>query len=495
MGDPRGFVKNTQRVPEARNPIERLGDWNEHYMYFDEEQRRKQASRCMDCGVPFCMSGCPLGNLIPDFNDLVYKGQWKEALRTLHATNNFPEYTGKICPAPCENSCVLGIIEPSVTIRNDESSIVEKGFQEGWIVAQTPKERTDKKIAIVGGGPAGLACAQQLNRAGHNVTIFEKRSKLGGLMQWGIPAYKIRKEVVQRRISILKQEGIDFTLNCEIGKDVTWADLKKDYDALVVAIGAEQPRDLPAAGRDAKGVHFAVDFLAQNIARIYGEKEATEGEQIKAAGKNVIVIGGGDTGSDCIGTSLRQGAKSVVSFELMPKPPQERAEHNPWPQYARVFKESSSMEENRNSGGQVEYCIATKEVLKDEKGNVKGLKTVRVEWSTDDHGRPTFDEVPGSEETWDAELILLAMGFTGPVIQGMVDELGVELDLRGNLKTDDASKMTNLEGVFAAGDCRRGQSLVVWAIAEGREIASNVDTWLMKKASLLPRVRLTPYRY
>lgn len=495
MGDPRGFLKHEREIAELRKPSERLGDWQEHDLKFDDEKKRTQGSRCMDCGVPFCQSGCPLGNLIPDFNDLVFKGQWQEAIRTLHATNNFPEFTGKICPAPCENSCVLGIIEPPVTIKQMEKSIVERAFEKGWIKPEKPQLSSGKTVAIIGAGPAGLACAQQLNRAGHQVTVYEKSPKAGGLVQWGIPAYKLRKEIVQRRVEILAKEGITFVYNTAVGQDVSWKDLHDKNDAVVVATGAENPRDLPVRGREAEGVHFAMEFLAQNISRIYGEHPWNTETEIKATGKDVIVIGGGDTGSDCIGTSLRQGAKSVTNFELLSKPPAERSPANPWPQYARVYKVSSSMEENFDTGGRTEYNILTKEFLLDAQGKLKGLKTVEVKWEPDETGRMTFNEVQGSDKIWDCQLALLAMGFLGPVTKGLVEELDVELDVRSNIKTDVHTKMTSVEGIFAAGDCRRGQSLVVWAIAEGREIASNVDTYLTGKTSLLPRVRLLPYRY
>lgn len=496
MGDPRGFLKHERETAPLRKPSERLGDWNEHYLSIDEEKKRTQGSRCMDCGVPFCQSGCPLGNLIPDFNDLVYKGQWKEAARTLHATNNFPEFTGKICPAPCENACVLGVIEPAVTIKQMEVSIVERAFEEGWIKAKKPELSTGKTVGIVGGGPAGLAAAQQLNRAGHQVTVYEKAPKAGGLAQWGIPAYKLRKEIIQRRVELLAQEGITFIYNTSVGKDITWTDLRAKHDAVVVATGSENPRDLGGTeGRDAEGVHFAMEFLAQNISRVYNEVPWNTDKEIKATGKDVIVIGGGDTGSDCIGTSLRQGARSVTNFELLGKPPADRNSMNPWPQYARIYRVSTSMEENMDVGGKTEYNILTKAFLKDDKGKLKGVKTVQVEWTPRENGPPALNEVPGTEKVWDAQLALLAMGFLGPVTDSLVKELGVELDVRSNIKTDEHTKMSSVDGLFAAGDCRRGQSLVVWAIAEGREIASNVDTYLMKKPSLLPRVRLTPYRY
>jgi glutamate synthase (NADPH/NADH) small chain len=495
MGDPRGFLKHERDTAALRKPSERLGDWNEHYIAIDDEKKRTQGSRCMDCGVPFCQSGCPLGNLIPDFNDLVYKGQWKEAARTLHATNNFPEFTGKICPAPCENACVLGIIEPPVTIKEMEVSIIEKAFSEGWIKPQIPSFSTGKTVGIIGGGPAGLAAAQQLNRAGHKVTVYEKSPKAGGLAQWGIPAYKLRKEIVQRRVELLAKEGITFIYNTAVGKDVTWKELQSKYDALVISTGAENPRDIGATGRDSDGVHFAMDFLAQNVSRLYSEVPWNTDKEIKATGKDVIVIGGGDTGSDCIGTSLRQGARSVTNFELLGKPTADRTSTNPWPQYARTYRVSTSMEENMEVGGKTEYNILTKEFIKDAKGKLTGVKTVEVEWTPRENGPPELNEVPGTEKVWPAQLTLLAMGFLGPVTDSLVKELDIDLDVRSNIKTHEHTKMTSVDGIFAAGDCRRGQSLVVWAIAEGREIASNVDSYLIKQDSLLPRVRLTPYKY
>ena len=496
MGDPRGFIKHERKTWDYRAPRERISDWNEQVIPLEDEKIRKQGSRCMDCGVPFCMSGCPLGNLIPDFNDLVYRGKNSDALKKLHATNNFPEFTGRICPAPCENACVLGIIEPAVTIKQMEYTIIEKAFENDEIYPVVPESRTGKSVAIVGAGPSGLACAQQLNRAGHSVTVFEKSPKAGGLMQWGIPAYKLRKEIIQRRVDILEAEGIVFKYNSDIGTEITWKNLSTTFDAVVACIGAEQPRDLKASGRDAKGVHFAMEFLPKNISKIYHEKSWNGGEDISAKGKNVIVIGGGDTGSDCIGTSLRQGAKSVTNFELMDKPPANRRESNPWPQYARIYRVSTSVEENNAKGGKTEYNIATNRFIKDDSGNLTGIETVEVEWiSPDGGGQPKLNEIEGSEKIWDCDLALLAMGFLGPMTESIVKELDVMLDMRGNIKTDKMTKMTSTKGFFAAGDCRRGQSLVVWAIAEGREVASHVDRFLLDGPSQLPRVRLTPYKY
>ena len=492
MGDPKGFLKHDRQDRSVAAVAERLGHHQEHYKDLGEESVRTQASRCMDCGVPYCMSGCPLGNLIPEWNDLVYRGDWEEAIRRLHATNNFPEFTGRICPAPCENSCTLGIIAPAVTIKMHEVTIVDKAFEAGLIKPQPPQRRSGKTVAVVGGGPAGLACAQQLNRAGHEVTVFEKADRAGGLLMYGIPHYKLRKEKVQRRIDQLAEEGIHFRFGTEVGADVTAEQLQKDFNAVVLATGAEHPRDLPAPGRDLDGIHFAMEFLPQSNRSNWGDEDIAalhpDKKTIWAEGKKVIVIGGGDTGSDCIGTSLRQGAASVNNFELLPKPPAERAPENPWPQYARIYRMSSSVEEMIESGGDVHYSIMTKEFF-GENGKVTGLKTVDLKWE----GRQ-FTEVEGSERTWDCDLVLLAMGFLGPR-QGLVEQFGLETDQRSNIVTDPVTRMTSVDGIFAAGDCRRGQSLVVWALAEGREIANKVDSWLMQEPSLLPSVRIEAFDY
>lgn len=492
MGDPRGFIKHGRRDKTLQPVNARLQHYDEHYNYPSEEKVKTQASRCMDCGVPFCMTGCPLGNLIPEWNDLVYRGQWKQALQALHATNNFPEFTGRVCPAPCETSCVLGINEPAVTIKLHEVSIIDKGFEEGWIVPQPPTQRSNKTVAVIGSGPAGLACAQQLNRAGHRVTVFEKTDRAGGLLMYGIPHYKLRKEKVQRRIDLLAAEGIEFRYSCEVGKDVNFAEIKASFDAVVIATGAEEPRDLPVEGRDLGGIHFAMEFLPQqnranwgdsNVAALHPKKQL-----INAKGKKVIVIGGGDTGSDCIGTSMRQGATSVVNFELLNQPPEERAADNPWPQWSRIMRVSTSVEEMRVLGGDVFYEIMTTRFIGRDK-TVSALETVKVHWV---NGR--LEKIAGSEHLWKCDLVLLAMGYLGPRSE-LVQQCGCETDQRSNIKTDPKTRMSSVKGVFAAGDCRRGQSLVVWAISEGREVARCVDEYLTGAQSLLPKVRLEAFDY
>lgn len=492
MGDPKGFMKHDRRAPAYHPVAERVKHHEEHLEVLDDEDVKRQASRCMDCGVPFCMTGCPLGNLIPEWNDLAFRGRWQDALARLHATNNFPEFTGRVCPAPCENSCVLGINEPPVTIKLHEVSIVDKGFAEGWIKPEPPKTRSGKTVGVIGGGPAGLACAQQLNRAGHTVTVYEKNDRAGGLLMYGIPHYKLRKEKVQRRIDLLEAEGIEFVYNCEIGKDVTADELKTKHDAVVLATGAEHGRDLPIDGRELDGVHFAMEFLPQQNRANWGDGDVAalhpKQQAISAEGKQVIVIGGGDTGSDCIGTSLRQGAASVNNFELLPRPPEERIDGNPWPQWARVYRKSSSVEEMEAAGGDVSYAVMTKKFI-GENGKVTGLVTVDLKWE----GR-SFTEIEGSEKTWDCDLVLLAMGFLGPR-QGLVEQFGCETDQRSNIVTDDATRMSSVDGVFAAGDCRRGQSLIVWAIAEGREVARCVDEYLTQAESELPEVRISAFAY
>jgi NAD(P)H-dependent glutamate synthase small subunit len=491
MGDPKGFMKHGRQAPKYLPVDKRLANHDEHIEILADQQVQTQASRCMDCGVPFCMTGCPLGNLIPEWNDLVYRGRWQEALTALHATNNFPEFTGRVCPAPCENSCVLGINEPAVTIKLHEVSIVDKGFANGWIKPQPPAERSGRSVGIVGGGPAGLAAAQQLNRAGHRVTVYEKADRAGGLLMYGIPHYKLRKEKVQRRIDLLAAEGVEFVYGCEVGVTISADELRKRHDAVVVATGAEHGRDLPVPGRELDGIHFAMEFLPQSNRSNWGDADIAalhpKRQRIWAEGKRVIVIGGGDTGSDCIGTSLRQGATSVTNFELMGEPPAERTSGNPWPQWARIKRISSSVEEMCAQGGEVHYSIATKRFFGD-KGKVTGLETIQLDWST---GKPV--EVAGTEKRWDCDLVLLAMGFMGPR-QGVLEQFGVQRDQRSNIVTD-ANRMTTVSGVFAAGDCRRGQSLVVWAISEGREVARCVDSWLRQSRSALPQVRLEAFAY
>jgi NAD(P)H-dependent glutamate synthase small subunit len=492
MGDPRGFIKHGRRDKTLQLVNARLQHHDEQYNYPREEKVQTQASRCMDCGVPFCMTGCPLGNLIPEWNDLVYRGKWKQALKALHATNNFPEFTGRVCPAPCETSCVLGINEPAVTIKLHEVSIIDKGFEEGWIVPQPPTQRSDKAVAVIGSGPAGLACAQQLNRAGHHVTVIEKADRAGGLVMYGIPHYKLHKEKVQRRIDQLVAEGIEFRYSCEVGKDVSFAEIKSSFDAVVISTGAEEPRDLPVEGRDLDGIHFAMEFLPQqnranwgdsNIAALHPKKQT-----ISAKGKRVIVIGGGDTGSDCIGTSMRQGATSVVNFELLEQPPGERGSDNPWPQWSRIMRVSTSVEEMQVMGGDVFYEVMTTRFIGRGR-TVTALETVKVEWV---NGRP--ERVAGSEKIWKCDLVLLAMGYLGPRSE-LLKQCGCETDLRSNIKTDPNTRMSSVDGMFAAGDCRRGQSLVVWAISEGREVARCVDEYLTGSQSRLPKVRLEPFVY
>ncbi len=474
MGKITGF-KEFERVDERNKPVEqRLKDYKEFTIPLEEKDLQKQGSRCMDCGIPFCHSGCPLGNLIPDFNDLVYKGEWKKALGILHSTNNFPEFTGRLCPAPCEKACVLGLIEDPVSIENIEKNIVEKGFSEGWIVSEPPKERTGKKVAVVGSGPAGLAAAQQLNRAGHLVTVFERDDAIGGLLRYGIPNFKMEKEIIDRRVKIMEEEGIEFQTNTNIGVNYDIEELDA-FDAVVLCGGATVRRSLPTKGSDAKGVEQAMDFLTQQTKSIYGID--FDQEPISAKGKNVIVIGGGDTGSDCVGTSNRQGAKSVTNFEIMPKPPGERSETTPWPYWPLQLKTSSSHEE----GCERNWLINTKEFLTDADNNLTGVVTVEVEWKKIPGQRPQLIERKGTEKAWPCELVLLALGFTGPETT-LSDQLGLELDERSNYKA--GNYQTNVPHIFTAGDMRRGQSLIVWAINEGREAAREVDIFLMGESNL-----------
>jgi len=459
-----------QRETFGRRPVEeRVRDWFEVYVPLSEDRVRKQGARCMDCGVPFCHTGCPLTNLIPDWNDLVYKGRWREAIRELHATNNFPEFTSRICPAPCESSCVLGINEPPVSIKSIERAIIDRAWAEGWILPEPPLERTGKRVAVIGSGPAGLAAAQQLARKGHLVTVFEKSDRIGGLLRYGIPDFKMEKHHIDRRMAQMEAEGVTFRTRCHVGVDVTVEELRRQFHAIVLAGGAEQPRDLRVPGRELKGIHFAMEFLPLNNKRNAGD-EIPAGEWISAAGKNVIIIGGGDTGADCLGTSIRHGAKSIRQFEIMPMPPNERSPQTPWPLWPYQLRSETSHEE----GGERIWSISTLEFLGDESGHVRALRTTRV------GPPPKFEPLPGTEETYEAELVLLAMGFTGPVKNGLLEQLGVELDARGNVKADEKF-MTSVPGVFAAGDMRRGQSLVVWALAEGRKAAEGVHEWLMSQ--------------
>jgi glutamate synthase (NADPH/NADH) small chain len=453
-----------------------------------EAALKEQGARCMDCGIPFCHSGCPLGNLIPDFNDAVFRGKWEKAAEILHATNNFPEFTGRLCPAPCEEACVLGINEDPVAIENIEKNIVETAFKNGWIVANPPINRTGKKVAVIGSGPAGLATAQQLNRAGHLVTVFERDEKPGGLLRYGIPDFKMEKHVIDRRVKVLEEEGIEFKCGIHVGKDIKATELKNDYDALVLTGGATVRRSLPIKGADLKGVVQAMDFLGQNNRRVDGIKDL--GEEILATDKEVVVIGGGDTGSDCIGTSIRQGAKSVSNFEIMPMATTDRPEEQPWPFWPMRLRTSSSHKE----GAERFFSISTKEFIGDDKGNLKGLITSEVEWIKEPGKRPSLKEVEGTEKEWKCELALLALGFTGSEMT-IADQLGLETDPRTNIKATTTDYMSNVPGVFVAGDQRRGQSLIVWAISEGRQAAHHVDAFLMGESNLplkgegdLPRI-------
>ena len=469
MGKPTGFMEY-ERETFGRRPVEeRVRDWFEVYVPLGEDRVRKQGARCMDCGVPFCHTGCPLTNLIPDWNDLAYKGRWREAIRDLHATNNFPEFTSRICPAPCEASCVLGINEPPVSIKSIERAIIDRAWAEGWILPEPPLERTGKRVAVVGSGPAGLAAAQQLARKGHLVTVFEKADRIGGLLRYGIPDFKMEKHHIDRRMAQMEAEGVTFRPRCHVGVDVTVDQLRRQFHAIVLTGGAEQPRDLRVPGRELKGIHFAMEFLPLNNKRNAGDRIPDE-QWISAAGKNVIIIGGGDTGADCLGTSIRHGAKSIRQFEIMPMPPSERSPQTPWPLWPYQLRNETSHEE----GGERIWSISTLEFLGDEDGHVRALRTTRV------GPPPKFEPLPGTEEVYEAELVLLAMGFTGAVKNGLIEQLGVELDARGNVKADEKF-MTSVPGVFAAGDMRRGQSLVVWAIAEGRKAAEGVHEWLMSQ--------------
>ena len=476
MGKLRGFLEYDRIKEEVIDPKKRIDNYNEFTVAPSNEALQEQGGRCMDCGVPFCHSGCPLGNLIPDFNDAVYKNQWEKAFHILQATNNFPEFTGRLCPAPCEEACVLGITNPPVSIELIEKYIVERGFAEGWIKPQPPTERTGKTIAVVGSGPAGLAAAQQLNRAGHTVTVFERDNKVGGLLRYGIPDFKMEKNVIDRRIEILEAEGIIFKCNVEIGKDITAEALEADFDVVLLAAGATIKRNLPIPGSELKGVVQAMDFLPHNNKAVDGQLEREA--QYLATDRDVIVIGGGDTGSDCIGTSNRQGAKSVTNFEIMPKPADGRTEENPWPYWPFKLKTSSSHEE----GSHREWSILTKEFVGDADGNVVGLKTVQVRWKKVPGDRPQLIEKEGSEKEWPCDMALLALGFTGPE-KTLPEQLGVTFDERGNVKGI-KQYQTNKSNIFAAGDVRRGQSLIVWAISEGREAAHQIDTHLMGTSTL-----------
>ena len=495
MGKPTGFMEYERELPGDRPPEERIGDWDEFHEHLPEEKGRQQGARCMDCGIPFChlgetlpekspfASGCPINNLIPEWNDLVYRGRWKEALERLHKTNNFPEFTGRVCPAPCESACVLGINEPPVTIKNNECTIVDRGFENGWVVPEPPTKRTGKKVAVVGSGPAGLACAAQLNRAGHWVTVYERADRIGGLLMYGIPNMKLDKRIVQRRVDLLAAEGVAFVTRTEIGVNLPAARLVEEFDATVLCMGATKARDLPVEGRDLKGIHQAIDFLNANTQSLL-DGGSRNGNFISAEGKDVVVLGGGDTGTDCVATSLRHGCKSIAQFDIIPAPPTERAPDNPWPEWPQVYRLDYGQEEAKVRFGEDprRYLLSTVEFTGDGDGQVRELRTMEVEWVQGEDGRP-FRERPGTEQTWPADLVLLSMGWLGPE-DAVLDPLGVERDARSNARAEHGAFTTSVPGVFAAGDVRRGASLVVWAINEGRGAAREVDRYLMGSSDL-----------
>ena len=497
MGKPTGFLEYLREVPADRTPTERVKDWDEFHLHMEEKKLRNQGARCMDCGIPFChtgklisgmAAGCPVHNLIPEWNDLIYRGLWHEALERLHKTNNFPEFTGRVCPAPCEGSCVLGINSPPVTIKNIECAIIDRGWDEGWVYPEPPKVRTGKKVAIIGSGPAGLSAAAQLNKAGHTVTVFERADRPGGLLMYGIPNMKLdKKEVVLRRIELLEKEGVKFICNASVGTgendNVEPQSLLREYDAVVLCTGATHPRDLPVEGRQLKGVHFAMEFLTASTKAVLSGSPAST--PILAKGKDVIVIGGGDTGTDCVGTSIRHGCKSVTQIEILPKPPLERQPDNPWPEWPKTLKVDYGQEEAaaRFGADPRTYLTTVKKFVGDEQGNVKELVTVEIKWGKNEKGQFVPQEVPGTEKTRPAQLVLLAMGFLGPE-QALLKDLDLETDPRSNIKAEHEKHTTSIKGVFAAGDCRRGQSLVVWAINEGRAAARECDRYLMGSTDL-----------
>ncbi len=492
MGKPTGFIEYLRELPVDRAPLERVRDWKEFHHHMEPKKLRNQGARCMDCGIPFChtgkliggmASGCPINNLIPEWNDLVYRNQWQEALGRLHKTNNFPEFTGRVCPAPCEGSCVLGMNGPPVTIKNIEAAITDRGWDEGWVVPHAPKVRTGKKVAIIGSGPAGLSAAAQLNLAGHTVTVFERADRPGGLLMYGIPNMKLdKKDVVLRRIKLMEKEGIKFICNANVGDNVEPEIFLHEYDTTIICTGATQPRDLPIEGRDLKGVHFAMEFLTANTKAVL----AAEGPcPINAEGKDVIVIGGGDTGTDCVGTSIRHGCKSLLQIEILPKPAMERQPNNPWPEWPKVYKMDYGQEEAAAKFGDDPriYLTTVKKFIGDEQGNLKELVTVEIKWDKNEKGQFIPQEQPGTEKTHPAQLVLLAMGFLGPE-QALLKEIKLETDARSNVKAEHEKFTTSIPGVFAAGDCRRGQSLVVWAINEGRGVARECDRYLMGSTDL-----------
>lgn len=493
MGKPTGFLEYARELAAELAPLDRVGNWDEFHLPMEDDKLRIQAARCMDCGTPFChtgtmisgmASGCPINNLIPEWNDLIYRGLWKEALDRLHKTNNFPEFTGRVCPAPCEGSCVLGIHNPPVTIKNIECSIIDKGWEEGWITPETPSKRTGKKVAVIGSGPAGLCAAAQLNKAGHWVTVFERADRPGGLLMYGIPNMKLDKEkVVLRRLKVLEDEGVKFICNTEVGKDFPAENLLKEFDAVILCTGATKPRDLPIEGRDLKGIHFAMEFLTANTQAVLNRQPGSD--FISAEGKDVVIIGGGDTGTDCVGTSIRHGCNSVVQLEILPKPPLERAANNPWPEWPKVYKMDYGQEEAAAKFGadpRVYLTTATK-FEGDDNGNVTAIHTVEVEWAKNEKRQFIPKHIPGTEKVIPAQLVLLAMGFLGPE-QPLLDALGLERDARSNVKAEHGKYATSIPGVFAAGDCRRGQSLVVWAFNEGRGAARECDLYLMGQTDL-----------
>ncbi|MBI3302748.1 MAG: glutamate synthase subunit beta [Deltaproteobacteria bacterium] len=493
MGKPTGFIEFQRELPPDRSPLERVNDWKEFHEHFPESKLREQGARCMDCGIPFChtgtlisgmASGCPINNLIPEWNDLVYRGLWKEALERLHKTNNFPEFTGRVCPAPCEGSCVLGITDPPVTIKNIEYSIIDKGFAEGWVTPEPPEKRTGKKVAVVGSGPSGLACAAQLNRAGHWVTVYERADRIGGLLMYGIPNMKLDKAIVQRRIDLMAKEGVTFITNAAVGIHIPATKLREEFDAAVLCCGATKPRDLPIEGRNLKGVHFAMEFLHANTKSLL-DSGHKDGNYISAADKHIIVVGGGDTGTDCVGTAMRHKCKTLTQFEILPQPPDERQPDNPWPEWPKVYRLDYGQEEAKARFGADprRYLTTPEKFVGDANGHVRELHTVDVEWVKGDNGALFPKKTPGTEKVWPTDLVLLAMGFLGPE-DTILEELSVKRDARSNANAEYSKFMTNVEGVFAAGDMRRGQSLVVWAINEGRGAARECDRYLMGTTNL-----------